>query len=158
MSPCFICEIVLASTNSHHIIPQASGGTEGPEISLCATCHGVIHAAALAMSRGKSGEKHLAHLTDEGKQRARGLIQIILLAKLAQPNNPNPLVSVVLESPSYLDALKRYQADCGFSSQAAAINGMLRTLAIRYGLLDEKAVASVREVVKLSDLRMKSTS
>ena len=117
------------------MFPQSRGGTEGPVVDLCGECHQSIHTSAKAMRRGKSGDDALAHLNEDAKERARTLIQMILLVDTG--GNPRPLLAVTLDSPVYLDALKRYQKDKGFSSQASAINGIMRALAIGYGLQDD---------------------
>ena len=110
------------------------------------------------MQRGKSGDDKLAHLDEEESSRARALVQFILLAHLQSDKNPRPLVSAVLDDPAYLDALKRFQFDSGFTSQAAAINGMLRAIAVRYGLIDDTVKETSNKRMKLRDLRNRSTT
>lgn len=41
---CGICPVEHTSKNSHHIVPQAAGGTDGPTIDICANCHDAVHA------------------------------------------------------------------------------------------------------------------
>ena len=101
------------------------------------------------MRRGKSPDAAIAHLDPDARARALTLVQMILLADLQMEGNPRPLVAAVLESPLYLEALKRYQHDAGFTSQEATINGILRAIAVRYGLVDEQDAASAPRIVKL---------
>ncbi len=136
MPACHVCGLT-AAIQGHHVVPRASDGDEGPVVDLCASCHQVIHTAARAMRRGASCDAVLAHLSEDAADRARVLVQVILLAALQRPGNPHPLVSAVLDDPRYLDALKRFRTDSGFTSLNAAVNGMLRVLAERYGLLGE---------------------
>jgi hypothetical protein len=123
--------------DSHHVLPRSKGGTEGPEVDLCQDCHRLIHTCAKAMKRGKSPDLMLAELDEEARGRAMGLIQVILMGDLHQPTNPNPMIAAVLEDPLYLKALKLFQRDSGFTSQEAAINGLLRKIAEKYGLVSE---------------------
>jgi hypothetical protein len=146
---CFVCG-EPASLNEHHIIPQAKGGTEGPTVDLCANCHSRIHSSARAMLRGKSPDKFLDGLDEDAKDRALGLAQVIVAADTRE--NSNRLLSVILDDPCYMKALKLFQRDSGFSSQAAAVNGLLREIAGRYGLLENNEPVA-RKRSKISDLR-----
>ena len=96
--------------------------------------------------------KALRHLDSFARDCALVLVRAIVLA--AETQNPHPIVGARLDSPTYLDALKRFQIDNGYTSQEAALNALLRALAVRYGLEDEAQTGSNR--VKLSDFRAKS--
>ena len=124
-------------------------------MSLCANCHGLVHTVAKARQRGKSGDDKLSHLAEDAANRVRVLVQMILLASLDDATNPRPLISAVLDSPRYLDALKRYQSDIGASSQEVAINVIFRSLAVRYGLVDEEIVSRGGAKSTLSEVRRK---
>lgn len=136
MKTCFVCREEYPSGESHHVLPRSRGGTEGPEVDLCANCHLSVHNAAKAMTRGKSPDKALAHLSEDARDRALGLVQVILMADLQGIKNPTPLLAVVLDDPVYLEALKRMKADGGFTSQAATVNAIFRRIAQQYGLID----------------------
>ncbi len=43
---CWVCRSAQG-INNHHVIPQAYGGVDGPQVTLCATHHTVIHTQAL---------------------------------------------------------------------------------------------------------------
>ena len=135
---CFLCGREGATEQSHHILPRSRGGEQGPEVVLCSDHHMAVHSAAKAMQRGKSPERFLADLTDVGRSRAMGLVQVILMAELQGASNPHPLLAVSLDCPEYLTALKRFQHDHGYSSQAKAVNAILRTIALRYALVGGK--------------------
>lgn len=140
---CFVCHSDSIFNDSHHILPRSRGGTYGPELDLCQDCHRLVHTAAKAMIRGKSPDKQLASLdSDAARDRARGLIQVILMGDVNQPTNPNPMIAVVLDDPLYLKALKLFQKDAGFTSQEAAINGLLRKIAEKYGLIASEKPSS----------------
>ena len=135
---CFVCHSDSIFTDSHHIVPRSRGGAEGPEVPLCQDCHRLLHSAAKKMKRGKSPDSLMIGLNEGAIARARGLIQAILMSDLNQPLNKNPLIAAVLDDPCYLTALKLFQRDAGFTSQEAAINGMLRKIAEKYGLVSEE--------------------
>jgi microcompartment protein CcmL/EutN len=45
-SACLICRR-KGHLASHHVIPREFGGTHGPQVAICGSCHSGIHAAAL---------------------------------------------------------------------------------------------------------------
>jgi len=149
---CFVCHSNSIFADSHHILPRSRGGTEGPEVNLCQDCHRLLHSAAKKMKRGKSPDSLMLELNEAAKDRANGLIQVILMGDLNQPINQNPLITAVLDDSRYLTALKLFQRDGGFSSQEAAINGLLRKIAEKYGLVSEslnsKKLMSLRSLKK----------
>jgi hypothetical protein len=149
---CFVCS-EPASINEHHVVPQAKGGTDGPTVDLCANCHTRVHSIAKSMVAGKKAASYLQHLEglDEAESdRVMGLAQIVALA--ADKTTTRPVLMVALEDLRYLDALKMFQRDHGFTSQVAAVNGILHSLSVKYGLL-EPQTKNEPKVVKLSKLR-----
>lgn len=148
--PCFVCNSTAAVSNEHHIVPRSDGGTDGPTVILCPNCHTLLHNAAKKGIAGKSYEGLLVHLDDGAKNRITGLIQVILFAALNNESNPHPMLTAVLDDPSYLVALKRYQTDHGFTSQNATINAILRRFAQHYGIIDDRPTK--RKKVAISSL------
>jgi hypothetical protein len=43
---CWVCG-ETDTLHEHHVIPRSSGGTNGQLVTLCSTCHGIVHSAAL---------------------------------------------------------------------------------------------------------------
>lgn len=43
---CWIDRTVDTSLHDHHVIPQAAGGRDGPQVRICSDCHNAIHDAA----------------------------------------------------------------------------------------------------------------
>jgi hypothetical protein len=152
---CFVCESSTAPTDIHHIIPQSDGGTDGPTVSLCPTCHRAIHTAAKAIKRGKTPD--VPGLHGDALDRALGLAHVIATADVNRAgSNKRPLLAVVLDAPEYMLALKKLQSDMGFKSQAATINAILRGIAQRYGLLDggdKRVLIGANKQVSLRDFR-----
>lgn len=128
---CFVCGSPTSASQGHHVVPQSRGGSDGPVVPLCANHHQLVHRGAQLMLSGKRCEHLFSDVGDAGRDRALGLVQVILLAD-AGGENPRPLLAVVLDGPHLLHALKRFQAEGGFASQEAAVNGLLRTLAARH--------------------------
>lgn len=48
--PCWVCG-VNTSLELHHIIPCAYGGVDGPQISLCAVDHSLVHALSFKLGK-----------------------------------------------------------------------------------------------------------
>jgi hypothetical protein len=153
---CYICG-EEAAINEHHIVPQAKGGTEGPTVELCATCHLRVHSVAKAMVAGKPYREYASNLSSldaNQSERVLGLARIISLVDNHETSRP--VLMVVLDDSRYMDALKKFQHDSGFTSQVAAVNGLLKALAIRYGLLEAQPpsrVAKRTTIQALSKIR-----
>lgn len=55
---CWVCGARFITANppgsaieeQHHVVPRAFGGTDGPLVSLCDTCHSKVHKLALMKS------------------------------------------------------------------------------------------------------------
>lgn len=56
---CWVCKSV-DTLHEHHVIPRAFGGTDGPTVTVCSTCHGALHRAAV--SKNFSTDPQLAVL------------------------------------------------------------------------------------------------
>lgn len=54
---CHICteEVPTELKEDHHIVPQASGGEQGPQERLCNHCHDDLHKIAALLMNGKVG-------------------------------------------------------------------------------------------------------
>jgi hypothetical protein len=132
-----VCGSATKSAHGHHVVPRASGGSEGPVVDLCGDCHTVVHSAAKRMGRGKSPDDLLSHLDDGARGRAQLLIQVILTAELGREGstNPRPVLAVQLHCPIYMKAIDMAARDRGFTSREGFINGLARSLAQGYGLL-----------------------
>jgi len=48
-------KVPRAAANSHHVTPQAAGGTHGETVWVCASCHTVLHRISEQMVQGKTG-------------------------------------------------------------------------------------------------------
>jgi hypothetical protein len=154
MTFCFVCNAsTLGLNNIHHIVPRADGGTDGPTVNLCASCHTLLHNCAKLQMRGKDYSHLTGHLNDGGKNRLLGLIQIILMSEMKGQENPHPLLAVILDSPQYLLALKLFQKDHGFTSQQKAVNAIFRIIALKYNLVANAEQSKVERRIKLSDAK-----
>lgn len=152
---CFVCETVTPVLDGHHVVMQSRGGSDGPVVDLCPTCHSLTHRAAHRMLRGKSYDDLAVHLDFAGKNRLSALVHSIVLieSRLEETKNPHPLLAVKLERPEYMAALNLLQRDRGFSSRDALVNEMLRRIAIQYGLVQEEQAAKTGTFVGIKDVR-----
>lgn len=83
MNECPLCKNSMILVNSHHIVPQAAGGSSGPVIDVCAQCHDGIHQCAIKVLAGKSAEaNHIADNMFTNKKLAYDLIQSVVQATL----------------------------------------------------------------------------
>lgn len=154
---CFVCEAsIIGAKNEHHVVPQSRDGTDGPTVLLCPTCHTLLHNVAKKYIAGNDASHLYAHFSDRGRDRLLGLVQVIALAELEGKENPRPLLMINLDSPLYMKALKLYQKDRGFKSQAETVNAIIRAIAIRYNLLENNAVPNKRGKIALSRIESRT--
>ncbi len=97
---CWVChrKFVFAGGTEqphyHHIIPRAFGGTDGPEVSLCDTCHSTAHRIAEQLIKDKPYHQFLQG-RDAGRQKhLMWLATRIHQSYLAVQNDPNKATSV----------------------------------------------------------------
>lgn len=101
---CWVCEVRFndqhppgpAVEERHHLMPQAYGGTDGPQVSLCDTHHTKLHKVASAL---KAGRPYLGIMTGESPQRQKKLLWMAILvvkADRATVNDENKMAKVVL--------------------------------------------------------------
>jgi len=152
---CFVCELDTPVLDEHHIIMQSRGGSEGPTVYLCATCHSLTHRASHRMLRGKSYDDLEVHLDHDQRSRLSVLVHSIVIveARFEETKNPRPLLAVKLDQPEYLAALNMLQRDRGFSSRDKLVNAILRRIAIQYGLVADDASTKKPEIRSIKDVR-----
>jgi hypothetical protein len=86
---CWVCS-QRHGLNDHHVIPQAYGGVDGPQVTLCASHHTLIHTVALQKKAAWAtacGESH----THEQTQKLLQLVAIIAKARAATRHLAKPL-------------------------------------------------------------------
>ena len=118
-------------------MPRSRGGSDGPTVELCASCHQTLHTCAASMKRGRYPARPLAHLSEAGRERLMRLVQCVLASDISGADNPNPMLSVTLDRREYAEALHRYKVDSGCTSVHQAVNLIMHSLAQRYGLVEE---------------------
>ena len=78
--------------NDHHVIPQAYGGVDGPQVTLCATHHTFIHTVAL---KPKYEREHLVlqHTNiSERQKKLSTLVELIAKARAATKGMEKPMM------------------------------------------------------------------
>ena len=103
---CRACQVDLRSDglptgngmtlHSHHVIPQAFGGANGPTVDLCSNDHNLLHSVALCMTGSKPYEQLLTGLVGNHKAQILWLASRVALAYEATKNDPNKRVSVTV--------------------------------------------------------------
>ena len=85
LSQCWVCS-ESSGLNNHHVIPQAYGGVNGPQVTLCAVCHSKVHATALKpagvwhhMLQGDAKLMELTRLIAEARARCRGVARPMMV-------------------------------------------------------------------------------
>ena len=80
---CPLCKSNMILVNEHHIIPQATGGSMGPTVNICALCHDALHQCSIKVLAGNTVEaNHIADNIFVNKKLAQELIQSIIQATL----------------------------------------------------------------------------
>jgi hypothetical protein len=100
---CYVCGCRLADAGgdpsnireSHHVVPRAYGGRDGPQVQLCIGHHDLIH---LIATKRISGAAYTQFLTGEPKldQAMLYLSSVIYEAHLRINNDPNKRITVSL--------------------------------------------------------------
>ena len=99
---CWVCSKLDSSMHSHHVIPQANGGRNGPRVLLCSSHHDTIHHAAKmgidALSYNKLENKKGSFATPQQAKRGSYLIQLIIVSeeKAKQSKNKTTKMNLTL--------------------------------------------------------------
>lgn len=126
MERCSICESIVEIPHYHHVVPQARGGTDGPTVVLCPSCHNCLHANALGViSKIKGNKKSLKSYwkTSELEERAKPYLQVLVKALLMplpdKVKRKHQLTAQV--STEVFMMLKHLQKDLGLSSMEKTV-------------------------------------
>lgn len=110
---CWVCEITFDHAHKehrHHIIPQAYGGVDGPQVSLCDSHHSSLHFIALRLYAKKPFNELLTHQPSQDK-RLIWLATCVYQARILVENDPNKRQVIVFnpkkETLNQLKELKR---------------------------------------------------
>lgn len=131
---CWVCDAKFAPNGSaqeeqHHIVPRAYGGSDGPIVSLCNTCHTRLHKAALCIEAHKPVYQLLNGLNQAQIEKLLYLSSCVVNAKLATKHDPNKRSMVVMhftnKETEQLDALKKA---LGAKSRMAVIKAAIFAL------------------------------
>lgn len=127
---CVGCDSTL--TEIHHLIPQAKGGTLGPTVWLCSTCHDIVHAQArVLLSNNPETRKKSYYPNEEIRQRLEPLVEIAALAAKTFEENRHLYENVALQaltvavSPAQLNRLHQLKALKGYSSMEEFLKGLI---------------------------------
>lgn len=98
---CWVCEERFTEfggapncfKHSHHCIPRAYGGADGPTVDLCDSHHTALHQIALKLDKGKNYYELLSHDNKKDKK-LLWLATLVVNAKRLTENDPNKPVVV----------------------------------------------------------------
>lgn len=131
---CWVCGAKFAPQGTaqeeqHHIVPRAYGGSDGPIVSLCDTCHTRLHKAALCIEANRPVYSFINGLSQEQQQRLLYLSTCVVNAKLATKNDPNKKSMVVLQfSRQETEQIDRLKKALGLKSRMAVIKAAILSL------------------------------
>lgn len=80
---CYVCQRrkdSMSGWEEHHIVPRHLGGSKGPTITLCGTCHTQTHDTANALYKGKT---YLPFKDQHARERCLYLATVIVKARLS---------------------------------------------------------------------------
>ncbi len=111
LSRCWICHQLFGQDvhrHTHHIIPQAYGGVDGPVVDVCDSHHASLHKIALRLIGSKP---YFDLLTRDPKidQRLLWLASRVQVAEAATRNDPNKRTLF----PVVLDTATAHMLKCG---------------------------------------------
>jgi hypothetical protein len=100
---CWVCEKLLLDSggdpsrirNTHHVIPQAYGGKDGPIVSLDSAHHDLLHLVADKILAKRPFEDLLLGLTAIEKERILYLATRVVVAAKFSDKDPNKRLSVI---------------------------------------------------------------
>lgn len=130
---CWVCEDRFVDSNppgpkirhNHHIVPQAFGGVDGPQVTLCTDHHNKLHSMARAMTAGKSLFKFVHAEPPEARKKLEWLANVVYSAELTTRGDPNKIASVMVhldqDQRIKIDALKKIYPKAGSRANVLAI-------------------------------------
>lgn len=121
---CTICTKWFPLLHWHHTVPQALGGKDSLQIPLCAQCHNLLHAHALALeAKHRTGRKITRRFWSNPtmENNAGDYVKIIVDAALAANVKGKFYVMQFEATPALHLALQLYKMDSKVSSLEKAI-------------------------------------
>ena len=118
-----------ANEERHHIVPRAFGGENGPQVSLCDSCHSKVHKLALNLVQDTSGW----FASREHEQKIRYLANVIANAKKAVQFDPNKKFPVSFKiSRTEVEMIERLKSIFGVKSRDDVLRIALRSVYKNY--------------------------
>ena len=138
---CTICTKWFPLLHWHHTVPQALGGKDSLQIPLCAQCHNLLHAHALAIvARHTTGRKTTKNFWANAvmENNAGEYVKIIVDAALSDNVAGKQYVMQFKASPALHTALQLYKMDSNVSSLEKAMVLAISETLRRRGYLDNE--------------------
>ena len=96
---CWVCDST-DTLEAHHCIPRCYGGEWGPQVVICAVCHGAVHKIADSKQPAVDAPILLNQRANEVLTRALRLATIILQARALVKDDPNKTVMFMDRFPA----------------------------------------------------------
>ena len=113
---CWVCEVKFVGSggteqrHDHHVFPQAYGGVDGPEVSVCDSHHSKLHRIAECLIYEKPYHQFLRGESQERVKKLLYLATRIHQMYLVVKNDPNKATSTTMtltaRSQKMIDQLK----------------------------------------------------
>lgn len=121
LTHCWIC-LSPSSLHEHHIVPRAYGGSDGPTVTLCATCHNGIH--HVADGRADMTPDHW--VDNDVISRANKLVECIVNARVLASKSANKRSTTILTLTAEETAiLDRVKVMLGQTSRVSALKTLI---------------------------------
>lgn len=118
---CWICTSP-SSLHEHHIVPRAYGGSDGPTVTLCATCHNGIH--HVADGREEMTPDHW--VKPDVIERATRLINTIISSRVIASKSDNKRsTTILILSAEETATLDRVKVMLGQNSRVSALKTLI---------------------------------
>lgn len=124
---CWVCNANDA-LEEHHVIPRCYGGSYGPTVTLCSTCHAAVHKIALRRD-GQFPTLNREWTTEHSMNCVRYLVSVIQRARAVTQNDSNkPIKFSTTMSGKQAKELKEVQYALGLTSQEQAFEAAVSFL------------------------------
>lgn len=127
MLKCVICGAKNHSIQLHHVVLQATGGTDMPTVPLCSNCHTALH--KLILQSISKRPKQIKYFTDEQMLQAKPLAEIAIVHIRRARENPNKtqLVNLGIKTERRIvEILHLLKSDAGFTNLNDFCNHVLK--------------------------------
>jgi hypothetical protein len=122
---CYICGDKYG-LHTHHIIPRAYGGTNGPTVTLCGGCHTLIHSIAVHKNKEERNRMMQGH-SERQKIKIIELVDIIRRARISSRQFKRPMTLQLILDAETATMLRQLKRMLGAKSLSQALFRCIRS-------------------------------